>query len=371
MNPRSFIDSRKFVTVLFAMTCVTFFVLIGCGNLNGDGSAGGGCTQTGGGGNDNNPDNDNTGVDNDNGSTGNDNVDDNDNEPAGGNENENDNDGGGTGGNDNGGSTGNGNSSTGGNDNGGSTNNDNEPTGNDNDPGTSNDNATGNTNTNTNTNNNTSSNTNSNTGGGGGTGNGNTGSQSVGTKTSGDERACAAAAVTCDTVTLSLADNVNAACLTNVQWSQNPADSIQVTLTPGAAGSGQATFTVPRETLVTTTTTLRFTVTAAGCPDGTTGSANVSIQIANANWNANLPACVEVGDTIDLDGFITVTGQPTSSLTLISVEDLPNEEDFNPLTNVLLPTAGGATVTVTLQVFGTAGLLDEAVETIAIQTTCP
>ncbi len=364
MKFHSIVASQNWSRWMSVTAAFALLAFIGCGSMDG-GGAGGGCTPPPSNQNDNVAGNDNT-TGNDNEPAGNDNTVDNDNEPVD-NENENDNV-----------SVGNDNNGTGNNDN-GTGSNDNEEPGNDNDVN-NNDNEDENVNDNTSTNSNANANSNSNvngngnvnvnsnTGGGGGGNN-----EPLETKTSGDERACAAAPAVCDTVTLSLDPSVTtAACFQSVQWTQAATDAIQVTLTPGTLGS--ATFSVPRVNQVTTSVDLHFNVVSAACTaHGTMGTATVSIQIANASW-VGLPTCLEIGDVIDIDEatIAVVTGNPTNSLKLVSVEGLTNEDDYNPFSGVLSPTAGaGTTVMARIQVFGTAGLLDEVEQNVMIMATCP
>lgn len=358
------------VRLLVSLGCVAVFIMLGCVD-RGDGSGfGGGCVQSPPSGNDNVAGNDNEPAGNDNQATGNDNVVGNENDNAVGNENENLNDnGGGTGGNDNGSTGNNDNGSTGGNDN--ATSNDNTSTGGNDNTSTGNDNTAGNTNTNVNSNTSGNTNVNTNTSGGGNT---NTSGGTIPTKTTGAEKACAASPAVCETVTLSLEDSVPSACRQNVQWTQDASDTVQVTLTPGGVGTGSASFPVPRVDVVTTSMTLHFTVTSSGCSLGATGTATVSIQVATATWN-NLPSCTELNDPLDLDAFAQVSGQPAApdAVVLVTVEENDLVDfDFNPVTNILEVNAGvGETLTVNLQVFGTAGLLAEATDTIDVEAACP
>lgn len=339
--------------------CLGFF--IGCGNL------GGGCEATGNG-NDNTVANanDNTSG-NDNGGTGG-----NDNGGTGGNENRNDNSGGV--GNDNGGTAGNDNSGTGGNDNSGTGGNDNGTPGNDNTGNTNqngngnqntNANGNGNTNANLNVNSNTSSNTNTNGGGGGNT-NTNSGPVNVMTRSSG-------AAQPGMTVTLFLDEDLPASCEAQALWSQTGGMPL-VALTNHGAGGGQfmpgsATFMAPA---VPATTNLTFRVDIpAGCAAGEparTGSVIVPIQVADLVFN--LPVSIQVGASLNLTTVTMVSGAPNDFLALYFTEDpLPQgvDADINQFNSTLTVHAGaGRTLRVTCQIFGAAGLLAEASDTINI-----
>jgi hypothetical protein len=362
MSLQSLNRSWSFFRLIGAVACLALFASIGCFDMNG-GAGGGGCAAMDGGGNDNVVDNDNMDGENDNSGAGNDNVVENENTGGGNanlNENENDNTGGGTGGNDNGGSTGNDNTSTGGNDNEEPSDNDNTPAGNDNGTANVNDNASGNTNANANDNGNTNSNmnVNSNSSGGGGT---------MTVPTRGD------AVRPGETAELRLGESVPQSCVNNAQWVQASPATPMVVIT-GPNMDGAFTFMAPT---VTTTTTFTFNVTTIGCSAGTMGTARVEVQIAEAVWDQDgidaLPDCIEVGCAIDLDAFFDISLQPVISLPLYSVLDVDaSVASINQTTGTLtLNDSDGVTsLTILGQVFGAAGLLDEAMETIDIVADC-
>jgi len=182
-----------------------------------------------------------------------------------------------------------------------------------------------------------------------------------------------------DTVTLSLGDTVPTDWLDSAEWEQNEGNLPAVTpLIP--EGPGGVTFTAPN---VTETTDLEFTVTIiGGCPLGTlTGSVTVPIQVADVVFD--LPSTIAVGETLDLDDddnpdtgqpILTITGAPTDREVLFfpAAEDngeLPEgvEVTVDQDTGVMTVSAGiGETIQITVQVFGTAGLLAEASDTIEI-----
>lgn len=191
---------------------------------------------------------------------------------------------------------------------------------------------------------------------------------------SGAERACAPVPAECALATISLAASVPAACLTQVNWAQRLTDVVQVVLVPGPVGSGSASFRVPRADALPASTVLGFTATVLACPIGNVASTEVSIQMATAAWGG-LPPCIGIGQVLDLDSFAVVAGQPPApdAIVLITVEENQMVDfDFDPLTNTLEVIAGvGETLTIRLQVFGTAGLLAEAVAQLTVGTNCP
>ncbi len=184
-----------------------------------------------------------------------------------------------------------------------------------------------------------------------------------------------------DTVTLSLGDAVPTDWLDPAEWEQNEGNLPAVTpLTP--EGLGGVTFTAPN---VTETTDLEFTVTiTGGCSLGTlTGSVTVPVQVADVVFN--LPSTITVGEAgaLDLDDddnletgqpILTITGAPADREVLFfpAAEDngqLPEgvEVTVNQDTGVMTANSGvGVTIQITVQIFGTAGLLAEASDTIEI-----
>lgn len=178
-------------------------------------------------------------------------------------------------------------------------------------------------------------------------------------------------------VTLALAESVPATWLTTTQWEQNPDSVPVVALSP--TGDGQVEFVVPS---VDETTDLHFTVTTDGCLLGRlTGSVTVPIQVAQLVFD--LPSTITIGGTLDLDDdnnpdtgepILTIIGAPAyrEILFFASAEgggELPPDVDLSidRDTGVMTVSAGvGDTFQVTVQVFGTAGLLAEASDTIEI-----
>ena len=182
-----------------------------------------------------------------------------------------------------------------------------------------------------------------------------------------------------DTVTLSLGNAVPADWLDPAEWEQNEGNLPAVTpLIP--EGPGGVTFTAPG---VAETTDLEFTVTITqGCPLGIlTGSVTVPIQVADVTFD--LPSTITVGGTLDLDDdnnpdtgqpILTIVGAPPDREVLFfpAAEgngQLPPGVDvtIDQDTGVMTANSGvGETIQVTVQIFGTAGLLAEDSDTIEI-----
>ncbi len=183
----------------------------------------------------------------------------------------------------------------------------------------------------------------------------------VSTKTTGAARSSALPlADGADTVTLSLGDDVPAGW--TAEWEQT--DPVAVPLT--TVSDREASFPAPD---VTETVNLSFeAVVTTGCPLGElTGTATVPIQYAEITLT--LPDCIEVGSDLTLSAFVGVTGAPADHEVLFFVSD---GVDVVVNGDVLTVNAGaGQAIEVTVQVFGTAGLLAEAVATIAIEVSCP
>jgi len=172
-----------------------------------------------------------------------------------------------------------------------------------------------------------------------------------------------------DNVTLDLADIVPADW--TATWRQVAGELPAVALTK--SGTRAATFTAPN---VATTTILNFQ--AAGCSplalgQGLSGTLAIPVQVASVT--INLPANIQDSDceTLDLADFVTVTGI-TSGFELLffasSNGDLPPGvvlgEDVSETGSLSVTSGAGESITITVQVVGTAGFLDEASDTIAI-----
>lgn len=163
-----------------------------------------------------------------------------------------------------------------------------------------------------------------------------------------------------------------------VVWEQQDGDTEQLAgdaLVQDPDDSPIATFTAPA---VDTSTTLNFNAT--GCRAdllgaGLDGSIAIPVQIANVTFD--LPASITIGDDpLQLDDalYLNVTDAP-GTLTILFFADnngtLPPgvnisiDQDTNQLT-VANDSATATGITITVQVFGTAGLLAEASDTIDI-----
>jgi len=117
---------------------------------------------------------------------------------------------------------------------------------------------------------------------------------------------------------------------------------------------GTATFTAPA---VAETTILSFTVTTEGCSVGIlTGSASVPVQVATLNFTLTE---VVIDAPVILSSFAQLTGAPDSTVIIFSIDDPPDvERTYDPENFTLTVTSGaGNTLTITVQVFGAAGLL--------------
>jgi hypothetical protein len=109
------------------------------------------------------------------------------------------------------------------------------------------------------------------------------------------------------------------------------------------------------------------------------GTLTVQVQVAVVSWNNDLPACVSPGESFDLDPLTSIGGISEDLIQRVfSASDgqpLPNGValDINQNTGVLSVTAAAQTpqnVVLTVKVFGTAGLLDEAEATISVEQFC-
>jgi hypothetical protein len=188
-------------------------------------------------------------------------------------------------------------------------------------------------------------------------------------------------------VTLDLADVISDQC--SATWafvSTSPGGATEPVLT--AIPPDGARFTAPN---VSTTTVFTFEATVSCPPDefvfepeSFCGQASVSVQIADAAFN--LPAFIAPGVSLNLNvvarggdlnpdtdqPILTVTLAPPDFEVLFFVEDggQPNPNvSLDGLTGDLTvnPTAqNGATVTISVQVLGTAGLLDEQRDTFTV-----
>jgi len=188
----------------------------------------------------------------------------------------------------------------------------------------------------------------------------------VPTKTSGAALGCAPPDE-CDTVTLNPDDGLPAEWYPVAQWEADAGNAIAVTLTED--GNGGATFPAPE---VAQTTALVFNVSVPGiCPNGPfTGSATVSIQVANIIFD--LDSAYSVGQTIDLDDFLTVENAPDEYTRLFggdTVGDggLPAGVTLDNETGQLAINGGaGEAIRITVRVIGTAGTLAVAEDTFLV-----
>ncbi len=185
-----------------------------------------------------------------------------------------------------------------------------------------------------------------------------------------------------ETVLIDLADTVLAPSVRPDEtaiWRQSVGDALRVTnLLPN--GTTAATFTAPTPP-DSQTTNLNFVVSgcsAAHPGEGLSGTVTVQVQVAVVTWNG-LPPCVAAGGSIRLRDYTTIER--------IS-EDLVQELFFAADGGTLPPgvtlninqTSGVMTVNtaaqtpqdviLTVKVFGTAGLLDEAEATISVAQSC-
>ncbi|MFH1110134.1 MAG: thrombospondin type 3 repeat-containing protein [Planctomycetota bacterium] len=180
-----------------------------------------------------------------------------------------------------------------------------------------------------------------------------------------------------ETVLIDLAETVPADW--TAVWRQKVGDPLSVTnLLPN--GTSAATFTTPTPP-DSQTTNLNFVV--SGCSaaypgEGLSGMLTVQVQVAVVTWNG-LPPCVAQGGSINLKDFTIIEGIP---------EDLVQELFFaadgatlpagvtlniNQTSGVMTVNTAAQTpqnVTLTVKVFGTAGLLDEAEATISVAAFC-
>lgn len=177
-----------------------------------------------------------------------------------------------------------------------------------------------------------------------------------------------------EVVSIDLADEENQSL--DIVWVQDAADTVRVTLSQ-TNGSNEATFTAPN---VNATTDLHF-VAIGACVNGQPGTVDAgkqTVSIQKATVDLNLPATINEGSTITLTTFTTVTNAPVGAELLYfasavgSSDDLPVgvtvtvDQDAGTLTIDGAP-AGATTIEVTVQLFGTAGLLATDSDTISIQ----
>jgi hypothetical protein len=183
-----------------------------------------------------------------------------------------------------------------------------------------------------------------------------------------------------ETVLIDLADTVPADW--TAVWRQKVGDPLSVTnLLPN--GTSAATFTAPTPP-DSQTTTLNFVVSgcsAAHLGEGLSGTLTVQVQVATVSWDKGFEGrCVSPGDSVNLNDFITI-GQISLDLiqSVFSASDgqpLPSgvSLDINQNTGLMTVNTAAQTpqpVTLTVKVFGTAGLLDEAETTISVAQSCP
>jgi hypothetical protein len=171
-----------------------------------------------------------------------------------------------------------------------------------------------------------------------------------------------------DTVTLDLDDSEDA----EVVWTQDDGDKIEAgTITP--VDDQSSTFMAPA---VTSTVTLNFN--ASGCRADMPGvplqgAVSVPIQVASIT-SFDLPATVTIGVPLTLSDFLTIgAGAPAQLEVLFFVAgngDLPpgvQAQITGPNADVLEVSAGaGQSITVDVQIVGTAGVLAEQSDMILI-----
>jgi len=168
-----------------------------------------------------------------------------------------------------------------------------------------------------------------------------------------------------EVVTLGLTDTaINLAGWVAATWTQTSGTDVTGSL--AASNATEATFDAPD---VDMTETLMFEAVVDGC----TVTASVEIQYAVITFI--LPGTLGLGDAqkIDLDDYLAITGIDPSEVTVFfSVSGdgaLPPGVvvSIDSVTNELTGTAGnGESITVNVSVFGTAGELATASDTIAV-----
>jgi hypothetical protein len=151
-------------------------------------------------------------------------------------------------------------------------------------------------------------------------------------------------------------------------WTADPGNVEAVTLIPGLNGR-EASFTAPA-----VSQTIELTFDALVCtldinqPLVTT-SATVSIQVVS-QLMFDLPDTITLNVPLDLTLYTTVTGAPPGYVALYFVEDPPPDgitAEIDQDTGTLTVVGGvGETITVNVQIWGTADLLAEASDTIQI-----
>ena len=151
-------------------------------------------------------------------------------------------------------------------------------------------------------------------------------------------------------------------------WTAAASNPVQVTLTP-AGDNREATFAAPD---VTTTAELTFDALVVTLDCGTplvTTSVMVPIQLVS-ELLFDLPDTITLNVPLDLTLYTTVTGAPPGYVALYFVEDPPPDgitAEIDQDAGTLTVVGGvGETMTVNVQIFGTAGLLAEASDTIQI-----
>lgn len=153
-------------------------------------------------------------------------------------------------------------------------------------------------------------------------------------------------------------------------WTQDPSDAEQVSFDDPRPDSESETFTAPS---VATTTSLNFIATVGNCSSGELpqGTLTVPIQVADATFDLSPAGGVALNQPLDLSQFTMVSDSaPDLTVALYVVDPLPAGVvlSVNQLTSTLMVTEGavGQSITITAQIFGTAGLLVEATDSIQI-----
>ncbi len=179
-----------------------------------------------------------------------------------------------------------------------------------------------------------------------------------------------------EVVAIDLADEENQSL--TIIWVQDAVDTIRATLSqPG--GSNEATFTAPS---VTTTTDLHFVaVGACGNVAGglvPAGKLTVSVQVASVVLELGPTDPASVNDVITLTNFTTTQNAPVGAELLYFASAQGSSDDLPPGTTVTIDQdAGtltintapdGTVIEITVQLFGTAGLLATDSDTITIQS---
>jgi len=176
-----------------------------------------------------------------------------------------------------------------------------------------------------------------------------------------------------DIVTLSFAEPVPSEWQDgwSATWTAAESNPVEVTLTP-AGDNREASFVAP-DVAETTELTFNALVVTLDCNTPlVTDSVTVSIQVASAVLDFS-PAGnqITIGETFDLTQYTNVTGAPTELEILYFVEHPPPDSvayDIDQDAGTLLVTSGmtGTIMTITVEIFGTAGQLAEASDTLEI-----